>query len=137
MHGSGTRADPVIDADLVLADIVLKGLHFDRLSGQLHWAGDDVQLTGADLRQGAGRITGDFTYHPHAETAEFNLAGRAIALEGIDALKNASLPIAGQLEFNLQGSGPLRAPVAQGDLKLLESKTRDRSSGKFQRPDFV
>ena len=131
VRGSGTRADPVIDADLVLADIVLKGLHFDRLSGQLHWAGDDVQLTGADLRQGAGRITGDLTYHPRAETAEFNLAGRAIALEGIDALKNASLPIAGQLEFNLQGSGPLRAPVAQGDVKLLELKLGTEFQGNF------
>jgi len=61
VHGSGTRADPVIDADLVLAEIQVKGLHFDRLSGQLHWAGDSVQLTGAELRQGAGRITGDLT----------------------------------------------------------------------------
>ncbi len=99
VHGSGTRAEPIIDADLVLAQIQLKGVHFDQLSGQLHWEGDDVRLTGADLRQGAGRITGDVTYHPHAETAEFNLAGRAIPLEGIDALKNASLPIAGQLEL--------------------------------------
>ena len=131
VHGSGTRADPVIDADLVLAEIETKGLHFDRLSGQLHWAGDDVQLTRAELRQGAGRITGDFVYHPHAETAEFNLVGKAIALEGIDALKNTSLPIAGQLEFNLKGSGPLRGPVAQGDLKLLDLKLGTEVQGNF------
>ncbi len=131
VRGSGTRAEPVIDADLSLENFGTEGLHFDRLSGKLHWVGDEVQLTGAELRQGAGRVTGDVVYHPKAETMQFNLAGRAIPLEDIDALQNASLPIAGQLEFNLQGSGPLRAPVAQGDLKLVDLKLGTEVQGNF------
>jgi translocation and assembly module TamB len=131
VRGSGTRAAPVLDADLNLEGIEVKGLHFDGLSGQVHWEGDEVRLTGAELRQGAGRVTGDVVYHPLEATTEFNLAGRNIALEGIAALQNASLPIAGQLEFNLKGSGPLREPVAQGDLKLVNLKLGTEVQGNF------
>ena len=131
VHGSGTRADPVIDGHLVLAQIQLKGLHFDQLSGRLHWQGDEVRFTEADLRQGPGRITGNLTYHPHAASAEFDLAGRNIPLEEIDALKNASLPVSGQLEFNLRGSGPLRDPIAQGDVRLVDLKLGAEVQGNF------
>jgi translocation and assembly module TamB len=131
IRGSGTRAAPVLDANLALEQIEATGFHFDRLSGQLHWEGDEIRLTGGELREGTGRLTGDFLYHPHEGTAEFNLVGRAISLETIGALQSASLPISGQLEFDLKGSGPLRQPVAQGDLKLVNLKLGAEVQGDF------
>jgi translocation and assembly module TamB len=131
VRGSGTREAPVLDANLVLDDFDTKGVHFDRLSGQLHWTGDEIRLTGADLRQAAGRVTGDFLYRPQDQTTEFNLAGSDISLSGIQALQTASLPIAGQLAFNLKGSGPLLKPTAQGDLKLASLKIGTEVQGDF------
>ena len=132
VRGSGTREAPVLDANLSLDDFVTKGIHFDRLTGQLHWEGDEIRLSGADLRQGTGRVTGDFVYHPQEETTEFNLAGRNILLDGIQALQSPSLPVAGQLEFDLKGSGPLRQPVAQGDIKLVDLKIGTETQGNLR-----
>ena len=118
-HGGGTSAAPLLDGNFVLDDIMAKGFHFDQLIGQLHYAHDEIRLSHAELCHDAGRVTGDVLYHPAAQTAEFNLSGTGIALEKIPGLQKSSLPIAGQLQFNVRGSGPIRAPVAKGDVRLI------------------
>ena len=49
LNGGGTSAAPVLDANLILDDIHTKGLHFDRMSGELHLARDEVRLSHAEL----------------------------------------------------------------------------------------
>jgi translocation and assembly module TamB len=131
IHGGGTRALPVLDANLVVEDIDAKGWHFERLTGQLHWQDDEVRLTHAELRGGTGLVAGDFLYRPDEQLTEFNLSGTDIALEKIRSLQTPSLPIAGQLAFHLRGNGPLRAPVAQGDIRLKNLVLRAETEGDF------
>ncbi|MGB8541316.1 MAG: translocation/assembly module TamB domain-containing protein [Candidatus Acidiferrales bacterium] len=118
-HGSGTSALPILDADFVLDDILAKGYHFDRLGARLHYTRDEIQLSRAELRRDTGHVNGDVLYHPAAETAEFNLNGAGIALEKIGVLQKSSLPLGGQLQFAVRGHGPIRTPIANGNIRLV------------------
>ena len=117
-RGSGTRAAPVFDSTFVFEDIVAKGIRFDRLSGELHLAHDEIQLSRAELRRGSGSVTGELLYRPQELEAEYHLVGTGILLDKIEALQSPSLPIGGTLEFNVKAHGPVLAPVAQGNLKI-------------------
>jgi len=117
-HGSGTRAEPVFDSKFVFEDLVAKGVRFDRLSGELHLAHDQIRLSHAELRKDSGRVTGDILYRPQEIEAEYHLTGSGILLDKIEALENPSLPIGGTLEFNVTAKGPLLAPIAQGDVRI-------------------
>jgi translocation and assembly module TamB len=122
-HGSGTRAVPILDANFVLDDIETKGMQFDRLTAQLHLEHDEIKLSHADLRRGAGYVAGNILYRPAESQTEFDLLGSGIEIGKIKALQGGALPVTGRLDFNLRGAGPLRAPVAQGNVRLTGLKT--------------
>jgi translocation and assembly module TamB len=131
VHGGGTRAAPVLDANVVAEDIEARGWHFDRFSGQLHWQTDEVRLSHAELRGGMGMAAGDLLYRPNEQQAEFNLTGTAIQLEKIKSLQTGSLPVAGRLDFDFRGNGPLRAPLAQGELRVTNLALGTVAEGDF------
>lgn len=131
LNGGGTSGEPVLDANFILDDIQTKGLHFDRLSGNLHLARDEVRLSHAELGRDSGRVLGDLLYRPKEGTTEFNLTGNGIQLDKIQALQNPSLPLAGKLDFAVRGSGPLRTPAGQGDFHVLGLKIGTDEEGDF------
>ncbi|MGA3293870.1 MAG: translocation/assembly module TamB domain-containing protein [Candidatus Acidiferrales bacterium] len=131
LHGGGTRGDPAVDANFVFSNIQASGWHFDSLTGHLHWQHDEVRLSHAQLRDKSALLAGDFSYRPSEERAEFDLTGSGIALEKIRKLQTESLPIAGLLGFHLEGSGPVRAPVAQADVRLTNLKLGTEVEGDF------
>ncbi len=131
LNGGGTSALPVLDANLILDDIENKGMHFDRLSGNLHIARDEIRLSRGELQRDKGRVSGEIVYRPKEETTEFNLTGTGILLDKIQALQNPSLPLAGKLDFALRGSGPVRAPVGQGDFHLVGLRIGTDEEGDF------
>jgi len=51
-----------------------------------------------------------------------NATGTGILLESIPQLQSAAMPVGGRLEFNLRSRGPLRAPIAEGDLRVVDLK---------------
>lgn len=130
-HGRGTRARPQFDADLTYSDIDAKGFHFESLTGRLHAEHGDLQLTNAVLRKSTGTITGNFEYRISEKQAVFDLTGDRIPLESISQLQTSALPIAGKLSFRLTGSGPLIAPVAQGDVRVSNLKLGVESEGDY------
>ena len=131
-HGSGTREDPALDGTFELADMQVRGIHFDRLSGEFHLAHDDVALSNAELRRGTGRVAGTIVLHPHELTTEFDLTGSGISLNQIHEIQTPSIPIAGQLAFNLRGSGPLFAPSAHGGLRIIDLGLGTEKEGDFR-----
>jgi translocation and assembly module TamB len=131
-HGSGTRVAPVVESDLIFEEIEARGFRFDRLSGQLHVQRDEIRFSRAELREASGRIVGDVLYRPQAQQTVFHLKGTGIALDRISELQTSSMPVGGQLDFNLRGSGPLRAPIADGDLRVLNLKLGTEVEGNFR-----
>ena len=130
-HGRGTRASPEFDADLTYQDIDTAGFHFDSLSGRLHAEHDEFQLTNATLRKAGGDVSGNFEYHFEEGEAVFDLTGDKIPLESISKIQTSALPIAGRLSFRLRGSGPLRAPVAQGEVHVAGLKLGVEAEGNY------
>ena len=131
VHGSGTRGAPVLDADVVVDDIEVRGWHFDRFRGELHWQRDEVQLSHAELSGAPGVVSGDILYRPDEQQTEFNITGTGISLEKIKALQTPSLPVGGRLDFDVRGSGPLRAPLAQGNVHLTGLRLGTETEGDF------
>jgi translocation and assembly module TamB len=131
-HGSGTDDAPVLDADFTLDNILAKGFRFDRLTARIHLANDEVRLTQAELTRDTGAVSGDVFYRPQEKTIEFHVAGSAIPLEKIKELQNSSVALAGQLDFDVRGSGPVRAPSGQGDFRLVNLKIGSDDQGDFR-----
>ena len=131
LHGGGTRAAPIIDSDFVATNVGFQNWHIDRFSGAFHWEQDLLKLTHAELRESFGTVAGDLSYRPAEQHADFDLTGRSIALDKIKPLQASALPIAGRLDFNLHGSGPLLAPAATGDLTVSNLVLGADSEGDF------
>ena len=131
-QGSGTSDAPVLDANFTLADILAKGFRFDRLTGRLHLANDEMRLSEAQLIRDAGTVTGDVLYRPQEKTTDFHLAGAGIPLEKIKELQNSSLALAGQLDFDVRGSGPIRSPSGQGDFRVVGLKVGTDDEGDYR-----
>jgi translocation and assembly module TamB len=131
-HGSGTDDAPVLDANLTLDNILARGFRFDRLKARLHLANDEMRLSGAELTRDAGTVSGDVLYRPKEKTTEFHVSGSGIPLEKIKELQSSSLAFAGQLDFDVRGSGPLRAPTGQGDFRLVNLKIGGDDQGDFR-----
>jgi translocation and assembly module TamB len=129
--GGGTRAAPVLDANFVVENIAASGWHFDRFSGALHWDVDELRLAHAELRGNSGIVAGDARYLPREQQAEFNITGTGIALDKIKKLQSPALPVRGQLDFSLRGSGPIRALIARGDLRVGNLRLGTESEGDF------
>lgn len=131
-QGSGTRMAPIMDGNFTLEEAELKGFRFDRLSGQLHLAHDEYRLSHAELRKETGRVGGEFLYRPVEEEVEFNLKGAGIPLAKFSALQVPALPVTGLLEFDARGSGPLRALLAEADLRLVNLQIGSDLQGDFR-----
>ena len=117
-HGSGTRQDPVLDGDFKLQQLLAYGIHVDRASGHLSLRHDRIRITNAKLARDTGRVTGNLLYRPSSRDVEFQMTGTAISLGKFHFLQTKSLPMAGELNFNLSGSGPIRAPQAHGTMQV-------------------
>jgi translocation and assembly module TamB len=131
-HGSGTRIAPIVDANFALDDMDAKGVHLDRLAGLLHLSHDQYRLSNAEIRSGPGLVTGNILYRPVEQETEFNLTGANIPLEKIGALQTQSISVSGRLDFDVHGSGPIRSPVAEGNVRLVRLQVGSDVQGDFR-----
>ena len=131
IRGDGTRAAPIFDSNFTFDDIKAGSAQFDRLAGNLHIETGEFKLSRAELRRGPARVAGDIDYRPAKEEASFDLNGTNISLESIPQLANSSLPVGGNVEFQLRGSGPLLAPVAEARVRIANLKLGAELQGDF------
>ena len=132
-HGSGTSDAPVLDANFTLTDILAERIS---LRPPLRPAALSERRDAPDRSPThpgqRGTVTGDVLYRPQEKTTEFHVAGTGIPLEKIKELQNSSLALAGQLDFDVRGSGPLRAPSGQGDFRVVNLKVGSDDQGDFR-----
>jgi len=131
IRGSGTREQPDIDANFLLANLAVGNWRADSLNGRFHWQHGEMRLSNAELRLGQATVAGDIDYSPEIEQIRFDIHGSGIELDKIHALQRESVPVGGQLRFTLHGSGPIREPMAEGELHLLRLKVGSEQEGDF------
>ncbi|MFZ0735886.1 MAG: translocation/assembly module TamB domain-containing protein [Candidatus Acidiferrales bacterium] len=129
--GSGTRGEPEFDGNLTLEQIEARGMHFDRLTAQLHIRDNQVHFDNADLRMDGGRANGYFSYGLSDGRIKFALDGTAIELNHIPQIQTGSFPISGTMGFALHGEGQLRAPQGDGTLQFRNLKLGTEVEGDF------
>jgi translocation and assembly module TamB len=139
-HGRGTREEPTLTGLFDLADGKVYGLEFNRLRGQLSLLPDEVRIADAELRffppgkengRGAGIITGSVGYRYADQTISADLVGAALPLENFEKLQSARLPVGGQVSFKLRANGPLKAPLGEGTLRVVDLRVGQEVIGSF------
>jgi len=131
-RGRGTRADPELTGLVDLAEVEAWGFEFDRVRGQLAVRKDEIRVANAELRKGTGRITGNLLYRLPAGEVEFDVDGAVVPLESIRRIQTERLPLGGQLSFHVGGKGPLRAPTAEGNVRIVDLRVGEDVLGSFQ-----
>jgi translocation and assembly module TamB len=121
-QGSGTRHEPVLDGNFDLQNMKAYGINVDRARGALSLRHDQIQITNAILDRGSGHLTGNLLYKPAERTVDFQMIGTGVALDQFSFLQTKPLPIAGDIDFDLRGSGPLTSPQAHGTVQLVDLK---------------
>ncbi len=117
-RGRGTRSQPELSGSFQLSEFRAGGFLFPRVSGRLELDPATVRLAGVRAQFGSGSLGGEFSYQQKSGQVEFDLYGESLPLDAIPHIQSPSLPLAGRLDFRLIGSGPPRAPVGQGTIRL-------------------
>lgn len=139
-HGRGTRANPQITGLFDLAELNAWSWSIDRARGELALDHHEVRITNGEVRMtapdeaesaGPSLLTGNFAYRFADANVNFDLTGAVIPLEKIKRIQTPRLPLAGELSFQLRGSGPLLAPVTQGTLRIVDLRAGDEVLGSF------
>lgn len=139
-HGRGTREQPTVTGLFDLADGKVYGLSFNRLRGQLNISPDEVRVADSELRifppgkengRGAGIITGSAGYRYQDQTISADLVGAALPLEYFEKLQSARLPVGGQVTFRLRANGPMKAPLGEGTLRVVDLRIGQVIVGSF------
>ena len=90
----------------VLDDIETKGWHFDRLNGQLHWQGDEVRLSHAELHEGAALVSGEILYRPNEHKRNSTLPALGLRSKRSKVYRPPHCPLAGSLISASMAAGP-------------------------------
>ncbi len=137
-HEKGTRADPAFTGLFDLSNATAGSWRFERARGQLSMHAGEVKIANAEVRLAAhapgapaGIVTGNLDYHTITGDVSFDFTGAGIPLEAIDKIQMARLPVAGRLNLQAHGQGPLRAPELHATLRLIDLKLGNDVVGSF------
>lgn len=130
-HGGGTRSSPQLAGTFTADELSAYGFRFDKMDARISYEKEEVRLDHAVIRKGAGRVTGAVTYRIPEHSVQFGLQGTALPLESIQHLQSASLPIAGLMDFNLRGEGPLTSPSGSGAVNIKGLHAGNETQGDF------
>ncbi len=140
-HGRGTRAEPMLTGLLDIANAEAYTVPFNRLRGQLTATPDEVRLSNAELRffapgtektGGAGIVTGNVAYRFADGSLTTDLVGASLPLANFRRVRANNLPLAGQISFRWKSSGPVRQPVATGNLRVVDLQVGSEVIGSFE-----
>ncbi|HEY6444484.1 MAG TPA: translocation/assembly module TamB domain-containing protein [Candidatus Acidoferrales bacterium] len=131
VKGSGTRADPLLEATIMAEAVNIDDWRFNHFEGQLHWQHGETQLSHGELVGDFGTFAGSILYRTQGQEAEFNVSGTGISLDKVKELQSVSMPIRGQADFSLRGNGPLRALIAQGNYHVRNLTVGTETQGDF------
>ena len=131
--GSGTRAEPTFDGNVTLEQIEAWGVKFEKLTGQLHSDGDQIQFSKAQLVQSAkGKIAGEVSYKVKEKEIEFALNGEGIALEDVPELQTRFVPVGGTFGFDAHGQGPISGLQGEAALRFEGLKFGAEAQGNLE-----
>jgi translocation and assembly module TamB len=138
-HGRGTRNNPQVNGLFDLVELNVWDWPLDRARGEFSVDHAGVRISNLELRMtppgkasAPSLLTGNFSYRFADANVNFDLTGAVIPIEGIRRIQTPRLPLGGTLSFQLHGSGPILAPVAQGTMRLVDLRAGQDLLGSFE-----
>lgn len=131
LRAGGTWQDPHGEGAIEVSGPAFGTGKFNRLNANLRFAGSQAGLENVTLSQGAARITGSAGYDFHTAQFHFDLQGGTFDLAKITGLQASRMPVAGRMDFSVQGSGTQQAPVINGALHLRQLVFDNEREGDF------
>jgi translocation and assembly module TamB len=96
------------------------GERYRSLNSDLKFAGQELDATNLKFLQNGGQITGQGGYDLRARTVHFQASGSGFDLARFHSVQSLKRPVAGVVNFEASGSGPLQALNGQASLHLTK-----------------
>jgi translocation and assembly module TamB len=96
------------------------GERYRSLNSDLKFAGQELDAANLKFLQNGGQITGQAGYDFRAKNLHFQAAGSGFDLAHFRYVQNLKRPVAGEVNFEANGSGPIHALTAQASLHLTK-----------------
>ena len=112
----------------MLEDATANGESFERATAGLRFEGNGVRLDAIDVVKGQGTVTGA-AFVGWDGTYSFNVDGRSVSLESVDALAMPETPLSGQMQFSASGSGAFESPRYEFRARVEDLYVKDEGIG--------
>ncbi len=117
-EGSGTRADPELAGDFRADELVLRGVHFDEVTGRVDLQTQKFCVQQVHMAIAGGHIAGQFCYLMDERATDFTVDGGGISLARLTPRSMGQFAPGGTIDLHAQGHGPLAAPVGNGRIHI-------------------
>jgi translocation and assembly module TamB len=107
----GTRARPQAQGHIHATDASAYGEPIENFDADLHVGASETSLTNIHLTHEDAEVAGSASYAPATRGFRLNLLGKNFDLVHVRQIQLDRLPVEGQADFTLQGSGTLDAPI--------------------------
>jgi len=108
---AGTRAHPQAQGHIHAARASAYGESIETFDADLRIAGSETALNNIQLTHGDADVSGSAAYTPETRAFRLDLRGKNFDLSRVRQIHLDPLPVEGNADFTLQGSGTLDAPV--------------------------
>ena len=115
---AGTRLHPQAQGHIRAANASVYGEAIEQFDADLSIAGSETALNNIHLTHAGAEVAGSAAYTPATRIFRIDLKGQEFDLASIRQIQTARLPVEGDADFTLQGSGTLDAPVISANVHV-------------------
>ena len=101
-----------------LRDGSIYGEPVQRLTSNLNFKGEEVELKNIQLAYRESNVAGGASYNLSSHAYRFNLTGNKFDLARVTTLQSARIAVTGRADFTAEGSGTLEAPRLNAAIHL-------------------
>jgi len=132
VHAGGVLDDLNGGGHLSVKGGAIYGEPYTNLSTDVEFAGREVDAANLVFVEDGGEITGSGGYNLQTEAYHFNARGSGFELARIQRLQSGQYPLAGNVAFEAQGNGTLRAPNVQANLHITKVNLDNAARGTIE-----
>ncbi|MGH9553199.1 MAG: translocation/assembly module TamB domain-containing protein, partial [Terriglobales bacterium] len=131
MQLSGTRSVPHGEGSMQLREGSIYGEPVERLTSELSFKGEEVELKNIQMAHYEANVTGGATYNLSSHDYHFHVAGSNFDLKRVSTLQGAHIAVTGGADFTAEGSGTLEAPKLNAAIQLHDLTFDQERAGDF------
>ncbi len=117
---AGTRASPQVQGHIRAARASAYGEPIEAFDADLHIAQGETALNNIHLKHLDSTVSGNAAYTPASRAFRLDLSGKNFDLARVRQIHVDRLPVEGNADFTLQGTGTLSAPAINAAIHIRD-----------------